>query len=179
MKQFFTLIAFVSLYTLSFAQGTPVVLHPAVGDTVFLQSKNDYLLFPEVPNSDFDFGCLAFDGSAYTFTAHLGDQVQAVVVDSNTINTYRNNIEKLFAYYMNQTDPDSLAVGAWGVGDTLNPFPDVKTDYLNQEVREKIGRAARRYQQLYYQAIDKGLQGAERDNYVKTGGYHTIEFKPR
>lgn len=102
---FITLILSLS----GFSQEQLFVLHPVVGDTINQTEKMDYLLFPDIDHSDFKYGYIAQLTDGYFIHSFTwNDSVITRQLDPTEMKQYRDNIDKLSAYFSNKAKQDSV-----------------------------------------------------------------------
>lgn len=86
-----------------------IVLHPIVGDTIDKDEKVNYLLFPEITDSLFIYCQINKVADKYYATSFLvRDSLLTIQLNGTEINLYKENIEKLNAYYSSQPESDSI-----------------------------------------------------------------------
>lgn len=110
MKRFIILISLIlSLGIDCKSQESLFVLHPLVGEVIDRNEKIDYLLFPEINDSLFNYCQIKHVEDSYFVISHLvSDSVITIQLNNSEINQYNKNIDKLFDYYSSQPDEDTL-----------------------------------------------------------------------
>ena len=107
-----TLIVFLSFYafTLIGQEDAPYPLHPSIGDTIDLEEKLDYSLFPVVPNNAFAYATIHYKKESFVLYINEGisvDPMSGLEVETTIelpitqeeIIESQKNIEKVNAYY--------------------------------------------------------------------------------
>ena len=110
MRRFTLLLSLIfSISFFSRAQENIFVLHPILGDTIDAVEKTDYLLFPEINDSIFNYCIIKNRIGWFNVCVYLKeDSIITFQLDSSEINQYKVNIDKLYDYYSNLTTGDSL-----------------------------------------------------------------------
>ncbi len=164
----------LTLLTLSFSLALCaqkiIQLHPIIGDTISQNEKILFLLFPDIPDSSFQFGTLKQNvDSAFFLDEFVSNQHYKKELTINEINKYKENIDKLLTYYasFNDTTKSNEQI------DLNKPFHLKKPIGISitSDQLEKMKKEATRYNALKLEAEEKGLWGTEKDNYIKTKGY--------
>jgi len=178
-KTTITLIILIN-WTLCFSQVEKIILHQVVGDTISLKEKIDYLLFPEIADTNFNYGLVRYINTSYYIISYFKSDSLIRQIDSTDIYNYHKNIEKLYAYYSNKTQSDNSSETSYVIlTDSVNKSQKLNTNYISPEMRKKIEYDANRYQRLNGEAQNQGLKGQDRQNYINTGGYGELKFKKK
>jgi len=170
-------ILFLFISHLSFSQDSIFVLHPFVGDTIDKFEKTKFLLFPEINDSSFCYGQIHYSDKKYLLYSYSENNTTPKIdeIDSLTIKEYNRNIQKLLDYYTALIKTDTIH----------KPFNANMQNDLNvnlnicPELRKKLTNEMFRYQFLKWHAEQRGLQGKEQENYIKTSGFLTIPVKQK
>jgi hypothetical protein len=162
------------------SQDKIVILHPIVGDTITLKEKTDYLLFPNVVDSVFNYGLLHLKNNTYQLHIYHSTDSLIVQIDSSDIYQYKQNIEKLAAYYSNDALDDRIESSESIMLNNNN----TKNNSLNQSsisptTLKRTLKEAERTQLLNNSADKQGLNGKERENYINTGGAGSIKLRKK
>ncbi len=174
VSKLFFLLFFVH-FTLSGFSQTKMVLHPEVGDTIGLIEKIDYLLFPEIPDSLFDYGVVFQDGDQYRLQITNGSDTNNIALSSVSLKNYKANIDKLRRYYDRKLEEDSISLKTDSTivnKDSITTGLDI--EWMSQKQKEKMVDESSRYNRLKLEADEMGLMGFDREKYIKTGGYIEI-----
>ena len=170
-------ILFLFISHLSFSQDSIFVLHPFVGDTIDKFEKTKFLLFHEISDSSFCYGQIHYSDKKYLLYAYSEYNATPKIdeIDSLTIKEYNVNIQKLLDYYTALIKTDTIhkpfnANMQNGLNVKLNFSPGLGKKLTNEMIR---------YQFLKWQAEQKGLQGREQEDYIKTSGFLTIPVKQK
>lgn len=82
------------------AQDSLFTINRMIGDTIDLHEKTEYYLFPDIPDSTYQFSYIKYADSLYILVTYFsGDTIQKRVIDTLEINSYRLNVLKLIKYY--------------------------------------------------------------------------------
>jgi hypothetical protein len=152
MKIIFTSLFFIMCtINIVLPQDTIYILHPVIGEQIDIKAKKDYLLFPEIKDSCFNFCFIKqINGKYYVSTYFNNDSVSNEEVALPTLENYHNNIEKLYQYYSSKSKQDSL-----NNNETINLHKNnnsIKTEMfkkeivsptLNPEIRDEVRRDQR------------------------------------
>ena len=111
MKRFIILINLIlSLGFQCKSQDSLFVLHPIIGEIIDRNEKIDYLLFPEIKDSIFNYCSIKHEGDKYFVNSHLvSDSINIIQLNISEINQYQKNIDKLYDYYSSQPEEDSIS----------------------------------------------------------------------
>ncbi|RUT79408.1 hypothetical protein [Ancylomarina longa] len=178
MYKLLLILAVIILSINSYAQKNVVVLHPILGDSIDLAEKQIYLLFPDINDSDFNYGKILKGNGKYilhTFSA-TGDQ--EFEIDSLQLVHYQNNINKLIAYqnYMeNPKKEDRKSLVITNQKDTC--ALEMNLEYMSPAMRKKLRKDSYRYQRLKSAAESLGYWGVDQENYIKTTGIIVFNSK--
>jgi hypothetical protein len=175
MKKIFLAILLCITCDLAFSQDGIVVLHPAIGDTIFQNEKVDFLLFPEIADSTFQFGqILKMDGAYYLLYA-AEEEFQSIELDTLDIHKYHTNICKLSAYFNSKEfeNYDNLEENfRLNQAEIIPSIHNIRV--VTPEMLEALPKEVRRYQHLKFSAEDMGLWGDAKEDYIKKGSYIEI-----
>ncbi|MCB0802252.1 MAG: hypothetical protein HND54_06600 [Bacteroidetes bacterium] len=119
-------------------------LHPSIGDTLHAIDKLDYSLFPDISNSDFQFGTISFENDTFYLNANYINQFQKFALSKESIIEAQQNIEKVNAYYRLKAkeDLESTQKAENYYGDK----PSGKTPvFLNEAMNDQIKKEARMF----------------------------------
>ncbi len=177
MKNLFVSILFLVGSLSVFAQKELVILHPVVGDTIDLAEKQTYLLFADVDDSTYVYGQVMKEGDSYFLNVHSQSGEQLLEVDQLKLQEYHINIQKLLAYYSYLENPDQLKEAPLVVlnqKDTCALEMDI--EYLSPKMKKKLRKDSDRYQDLKFDAEQKGYWGDDQENYIKTASPFMILF---
>jgi len=176
------LIAFLFLIAniaVTHAQNQVVKMHAVVGDTVTQNEKRLYYLFPELPDSGFVYSVLHRLDNAYELVAVYENDTLFADIDSIQVAEFHQTIDKLNAFYSrNEQKPDGLS-NLPGIGDSLKNVKQFDDRFLTPEVRMKMAKDGRRYQFLSDAADRQGLQGQQKQDFIKTNSYGEIWHKKK
>ena len=147
------------------AQDSIVVLHPVIGELIDKEEKVNYLLFPEIEKNTFNYGSVIYlDTNYYFMFNHHDDSISLMRLDSAEIIIYRNNINKLFQYYSNESK-DSLEdnnIKSKVLRPEKNTNAEVKSinmDYYRDDILKEIRINERlRYDAEQRRRIDEGSE---------------------
>jgi len=111
MKRFILLINLIlSIGIQCKSQDSLFVLHPIVGEIIDRNEKIDYLLFPEINDSIFNYCQIKQVKDKFLANSYLvSDSIITVQLSISEINQYQKNIDKLYDYYSSQPEEDSLS----------------------------------------------------------------------
>lgn len=168
---------------LSYSQQSVFKLHEFIGDTIDLNEKKDFDLFPELKNSDFKFGIVYSYGDTKKLNVYTqNDSMIVSSLDSVLIAKYQSNIEILLDYYLTQNSNDTV--------NDLNKkiyLHDLKSNNINvnnsidvdKAELEKSAYEGRRKLFLRTRALERGLTGKSVIDAQDYGGYGEINFKKK
>ncbi len=168
MKKFLLLILSCFITVSIYAQEKPLVLHPIIGDAIDIKEKTIYFLFPEIEDSTFVLGHIFKQNDDYYLHYETDSCPKRNKLDSLTIKQYELNIEKLFTYYSNLSDTDSVNIS---INDLSSKVSNLNFNIISPEMRKNLPYESRRYQHLNGEAERQGLWGDKKDAYIKTTGY--------
>ena len=129
------LLLFVVKSGITFSQDTIFILHPSVGAIIDKYEKMNYLLFPEIKDTSFQYCYLKpLKGNFGLFSYFHNDSLSITRIDSLDLSHYQTNISKLNEYFSNKSKSDSLRLN-----DQLN-IKDYKLNYdiLNPKLIKDI-----------------------------------------
>lgn len=179
MKRFWIFLIVLTNYTGTYSQNDNTVFHPVVGDTINLKEKVDYLLFSEVSSKNFIYGIISFMDNEYKLISYHTNDTLTTSLDSAKIAEYRQNIDKLYAYYSNESK-DSIIVNNKDnillINNSQSP-ESINQNNLSPELRKQIGNDAQRYIDLNNAAENQGLSGIDKQNYIQSAGQGRIRLK--
>lgn len=128
------------------AQDSLIVLHKVVGDTIGKNEKRQYLLFPEIPDSTFEYCTISQKNGIYFITSRFRNNLtSATETNASTLNGYKVNIEKLHEYYYNKAHPGASVAPENNFKAKPENHLDKKvaTPALTDEQKNEIRRDAR------------------------------------
>lgn len=110
MKKVLAVLIFIVIKSgIAFSQDTIFILHPSVGAVIDKNEKMNYLLFPEIKDTTFQYCFIKpLKGSYCLFSYFHNDSLSISNVDSLELVDYQTNISKLTEYFSNQSKPDSI-----------------------------------------------------------------------
>ncbi len=157
-------------FSLTFFAQENIQLHPVIGDTISQNEKILFLLFPDIPDSSFQYATLQHKtDSIFILDEYVSNQHNKKELCFNELNYYKENIDKLLTYYAslnNASHPNEQINSNTPLHYKTPIYISLTSDQL-----EKMTKEAKRYNALKLEAEEKGLWGTERDNYIKTKGY--------
>lgn len=111
MKRFVLLINLILLFGIQCkSQDSLFVLHPIVGEIIDRNEKIDYLLFPEINDSLFNYCQIKQVEEKFIVNSYfVSDSTVTILLNISDINQYQKNIDKLYDYYSRQPEVDSLS----------------------------------------------------------------------
>ena len=142
MKKFIVfLLLFVVKSGTTFSQDTIFILHPSVGTIIDKYEKMNYLLFPEIKDTSFQYCYIKpLKGKYGLFSYFRNDSLSITKIDSLDLSQYQTYISKLDEYYSNKSKPDTLqSIDKKNIEfynfkhDNLNP--DMLKDIKNESIR--------------------------------------------
>jgi hypothetical protein len=162
------------------SQDKIVILHPIIGDTITLQEKKDYLLFPDIVDSVFNFGILHLTNNTFQLYVYQSKDPLIVQIDSSEIHQYKLNIEKLSEYYSNVSSDNSIESSESIMLNNNN----TKNHTLHQSsisptTLKRTLKEATRTQLLNNSADRQGITGKAKENYINTGGAGSIKLRKK
>ena len=90
--QIFVLFFFSWMQCIS--QDSLFILHPILGEVIDKNEKKDYLLFPEIADSIFNYGYIQHAGNKYCLNSYLlSDSLLSRIIDTAEIQQYKINVE--------------------------------------------------------------------------------------
>jgi len=120
---------------ITFSQDTIFILHPSVGAIIDKYEKMNYLLFPEIKDTSFQYCYLKpLKGSYGLFSYFRNDSLSVSKIDSLDLSQYQIYISKLDDYYSNKSKPDTLL----SIDKKNIEFYDFKHDNLNPNLIKNI-----------------------------------------
>lgn len=171
MKINFVFLIVVLFKNVVFSQSKIIQLHPILGDTIDLVEKRDYFLFPEVKDATYVYGILERKDSIVRFVSYQFSDTISVNVNQQKISEYQRNIDKLYAYYKNQSVSDSLKIKSTGFMESktapgqklVNPVK------LSEAGKKLIGEESKRLIRLKNEAAKRRLIGEEKQVFMTNG----------
>lgn len=147
--------------TSNYAQSKIVILHPILGDTIDLLEKQTYLLFPEVEDSNFEYGQVVMKGNGFFFRSYSGGALQKIDLKPSALKQYHINIEKLIAYQdflENQKVLSGKPLVVVNNKDTCALEMDI--EYLSPKMRKRLKVNTKRY-------LSKKTMAEEMEHWVR------------
>ena len=145
MKKLTILLIVIALNVQSYGQDPLFVLHPLVGDTIDRNEKLNYLLFPQITDSDFKYCTLTHSEKGYFVNTTKIDCSSTVnQADSTEINQTRARLDKVVAYYLNQEQNDSIKNAHKEKLELLGQPSNFKMDNIvGEDTKERIFKEVR------------------------------------
>ena len=127
-----------------FSQDTIFILHPSVGAMIDKYEKKDYLLFPEIKDTSFNYSFLKYlKGDYCLFSYFLNDSLSIIKVDSLELTQYQSNISKMDEYFSKRTKLDSLHLIEQTNSDNYKLKYDILTPNTIKDIKNEAIRNAR------------------------------------
>jgi hypothetical protein len=176
MKKIILSIIGLTFFISATSQDKIVILHSIVGDTITLKEKKDYLLFPDIVDSVFNFGILHLTNNTFQLYVYQSKDPLIVQIDSSEIHQYKLNIEKLSEYYSNVSSDNSIESSESIMLNNNN----TKNPTLHQSsINPNTLKEAKRNQLLNNSADNQGITGKAKENYINTGGAGSIKLRKK
>lgn len=129
------LLLFVVKSGITFSQDTIFILHPSVGAIIDKYEKMNYLLFPEIKDTSFQYCYLKpLKGNYGLFSYFHNDSLSITRIDSLDLSHYQTNISKLDEYFSNRSKTDSLRI----IDQNNIDNPNLKFDILSPNMIKDI-----------------------------------------
>lgn len=145
MEKLTILLIAIILSVQSYGQDSLFVLHPLVGDTIDRNEKLNYLLFPQITDSDFKYCTLSHSENGYFVnTTKIDSSATVNQIDSTEINQTVARLDKVMDYYLNQEQNDSIKNAQKKTLDLLGQPSNFKMDnLLGEDTKERIFQEVR------------------------------------
>lgn len=145
MKKILAILIFVVVKSgIAFSQDTIFILHPSVGAVIDKNEKMNYILFPEIADTSFQYCFIKpLKGSYCIFSYFRNDSLSISSVDSLDLVKYQTNISKLNEYFSNQSKPDSLKSTDQVKKDNQTMKYDILSPNTIKDIKDETRRDAR------------------------------------
>ena len=149
MKYLLPVIIIWSLTSSSIlGQDSLLSINGMIGDTIDLNEKTEYYLFPDIPDSTYKFSYIKYADSLFILVTYFsGDTLQKRVIDTLEINSYRSNVVKLIKYYEYQDQKYTL--DSMIIFSPHEPDPS-KITIINSEMIDRLIEEAVHIRRLNY-----------------------------
>ncbi len=149
MNYLLSVILILSLASSSImAQDNLLTINGLIGDTIDLNEKTEYYLFPDIPDSTYKFSYIKYADSLFILVTYFsGDTLQKRVIDTVEINSYRSNVVKLIKYY--QYVDQTYTLDSMVIFSPLEPDPS-KITIFNSEMIDRLIEEAVLIRRLNY-----------------------------
>jgi len=171
MNKAVAVIVFLVLQISAFAQEQLIVLHPAVGDTIDRNERNDFLLFPEITNPDFKSATIHLKADEFYLHVLSKSGFDIINIDSIAIKQSREHVEKLLKYFAYLCKKENSLIDEGRLVENQLKFG---REILTPEQRKTIAIEARKYFDLNQDAESMGLWGVEKENYIKVNSHSCL-----
>jgi hypothetical protein len=163
MRIILTLVL-ISICLSVFSQDKLIVLHPVIGDTIDKQEQRDFVLFSDIIKQDFTFATIHCENEKYVM--HINSTLGLIIVNIKEEDVLENSkhVDKLVRYFkILDEKKDSLNINLR----TAESWPKFQLELLNEAQKIKIAKEARKYFNLNQDAVQLGLSGLDKENYIK------------
>jgi len=144
------------------AQDKLIVLHAIVGDTIDKQEQRTFVLFSDILNQDFTSATIHCENEKYLMHINTVSGLDLVEIKAEDIAENSNHVDKLVRYFKSLIGKkDSLDF------ETTSSLPMSVPEILNDAQKRNIAKEARRYFDLNQDAVQLGLSGLDKENYIK------------
>ncbi|MCZ4693187.1 hypothetical protein DWB61_06975 [Ancylomarina euxinus] len=158
-------LAFIVIVNLSvIAQDKLIVLHSVVGDTIDKREQQEFLLFSDILDQNFTSATIHFENGKYVMYITSASDLKIVDIKEEDVEENSKHVDKLVRYFKSLIEKkDSLDIDL----DTASGWPEFQPELLNNAQKRKIAKEARRYFNLNQDAVQLGLSGIDKENYIK------------
>lgn len=145
MKKILAVLIFIVIKSgIAFTQDTIFILHPSVGATIDKNEKLNYLLFPEIKDTCFQYCFIKpLKGRFAIYSFFRNDSLSISKVDTLELVNYQTNISKLDEYFSNQSKPDSLKSTDQVKKDNQTMKYDILSPNTIKDIKNETRRDAR------------------------------------
>jgi len=144
------------------AQDKLIVLHPVVGDTIDKYEQRNFVLFSDILDQNFISATIHCENAKYLMHINSASGFKLVDIKEEDVVENSNHVDKLVKYFKSLIGKkDSLDF------ETTSSLPMSVPEILNDAQKRNIAKEARRYFDLNQDAVQLGLSGLDKENYVK------------
>ncbi len=124
--------------------GQMFVLHPVLGDTISREEKINYLLFPEIDDTVFNYAIVDSIESTVIVKVETNSGLLELSLTEQEVQTYRANISKLAAFYTNDEEESVTKSVLIKKDSTVS----MKGAFIGEKQQEQINKQVKRDMRL-------------------------------